>query len=57
MGLRNLTLKPSEINHKFEPAFPFVVEKGTLGLIKLDAAKLTLKIDRVDITLGFKTPA
>jgi hypothetical protein len=39
-----------------DPTFPFVVESGTLGLIKLDLKHLTLVVDRVDITLNFKTP-
>lgn len=56
MGLRNLTLKTRAVNESLNPAIPFVVERGSIGQIKLDLKQFTMVLDRIDITLRFKTP-
>lgn len=56
MGLRNLTLKTKAVNESLNPSIPFVVEKGSIGQIKLDLKQFTMVLDKIDITLRFKTP-
>ena len=55
MGLKNLTLKADAINKLFDPSVPFVLESASIGLFKLELRELTLIIDKVNITLKFKT--
>ena len=37
------------------PNIPFVLESGSISLLKLDLHKLTCLIEEVEITLTFKT--
>ena len=56
MGLTNLTLKAQSINQNLSPSIPFVIEKGTIGRIKVDQTKtLIFLVENVDIYLRFKT--
>ena len=55
MGLNNLTLKAQSINQNLSPSIPFVIEKGTIGLIKLDTKTLNFLVENVDIYLRLKT--
>ncbi|CAK66338.1 unnamed protein product (macronuclear) [Paramecium tetraurelia] len=55
MGLKNLTLKVSSLNSHMAPNIPFVLESGSISLLKLDLHKLTCLIEEVEITLNFKT--
>ena len=51
MGLRNLTLKPRELNEQINPSFPFVVHEGRIGNVKLNIKSLRFDIDVIEITL------
>ncbi|CAD8208189.1 unnamed protein product [Paramecium pentaurelia] len=55
MGLKKLTLKVSSLNSQMAPNIPFVLESGSISLLKLDLHKLTCLIEEVEITLNFKT--
>ncbi|CAD8197988.1 unnamed protein product [Paramecium octaurelia] len=55
MGLKNLTLNVSSLNQHMAPNVPFVLESGSISLLKLDLQKLTCLIQEVEITLNFKT--